>query len=109
MALGEAFAAVVEHQRAVVKRRGGMTQGTEQQQLTEGGFHEVGAAHDLGDAHGGVVDDSGELVAGHIILPPDEEVAEIAAMSVYMGGGPALMYAADAMRAFDQFSEPTPG
>ena len=32
------------------------------------------------------------------------EVAEIAAMSVYMGGGPALMYAADALRAFDQFS-----
>jgi hypothetical protein len=27
------------------------------------------------------------------------------AMSVYMGGGPALMYAADAMRAFDQFGE----
>jgi len=24
-------------------------------------------------------------------------------MCVYMGGGPALMYAADAMRAFDQF------
>lgn len=35
-----------------------------------------------------------------------EEVAEVAAMSVYMGGGPALMYAADALRAFDQFSQP---
>lgn len=34
-----------------------------------------------------------------------EEVAEIAAMCVYMGGGPALMYAADALRAFDQFGE----
>lgn len=32
-----------------------------------------------------------------------EEIAEVAAMSVYMGGGPALMYAADALRAFDQF------
>ncbi len=34
-----------------------------------------------------------------------EELAEVVAMTVYMGGGPALMYAADAMRAFDQFSE----
>jgi AhpD family alkylhydroperoxidase len=33
-----------------------------------------------------------------------EEVAELMAMCVYMGGGPALMYAADALRAYDQFS-----
>ncbi|MGO7041830.1 carboxymuconolactone decarboxylase family protein [Rhizobium acaciae] len=34
-----------------------------------------------------------------------EEIAEIMATCVYMGGGPALMYAADALRAYDQFSE----
>ncbi len=33
-----------------------------------------------------------------------EEVAELLGMCVYMGGGPALMYSADALRAFDQFS-----
>ncbi|CAN7377910.1 carboxymuconolactone decarboxylase family protein [Rhizobium sp. LjRoot30] len=33
-----------------------------------------------------------------------EEVAEVLGMCVYMGGGPALMYAADALRAFDQFA-----
>jgi AhpD family alkylhydroperoxidase len=32
------------------------------------------------------------------------EIAEVMAMTVYMGGGPALMYAADALRAYDQFS-----
>jgi AhpD family alkylhydroperoxidase len=32
-----------------------------------------------------------------------EEVAEVLVMCVYMGGGPALMYAADALRAYDQF------
>lgn len=37
-----------------------------------------------------------------------DEVAEIMAMCVYMGGGPALMYAADALRAFDQFAPPQP-
>jgi AhpD family alkylhydroperoxidase len=33
-----------------------------------------------------------------------DEVAEVMAMCVYMGGGPALMYAADALRAYDQFA-----
>lgn len=35
-----------------------------------------------------------------------QEIAEVMGMCVYMGGGPALMYAADAMRAWDQFQEP---
>ena len=33
-----------------------------------------------------------------------DEIAEVMAMCVYMGGGPALMYAADALRAWDQFA-----
>lgn len=35
-----------------------------------------------------------------------QEVEEVIAMAVYMGGGPSLMYAADALRAFEQFSQP---
>ena len=35
-----------------------------------------------------------------------EEIAEMLGMCVYMGGGPALMYAADAMAAFEEFSTP---
>ena len=33
-----------------------------------------------------------------------QEVEEALGMAVYMGGGPALMYAADAIAAFDQFT-----
>lgn len=33
-----------------------------------------------------------------------QEVAETLATCVYMGGGPVLMYAADALRAFDEFA-----
>ena len=36
-----------------------------------------------------------------------DEVAEVMAMCVYMGGGPALMYATDALRAYDQFTAAT--
>ncbi|MGQ3671118.1 carboxymuconolactone decarboxylase family protein [Xanthobacter sp. TB0136] len=32
-----------------------------------------------------------------------EELCDVLSMCVYMGGGPALMYAADALRAYDQF------
>ncbi len=34
-----------------------------------------------------------------------EEVQECLGMAVYMGGGPSVMYAADAMLAFEQFRE----
>lgn len=33
-----------------------------------------------------------------------EEFEETLGMAVYMGGGPSLMYAADAMRAYEQFT-----
>lgn len=34
-----------------------------------------------------------------------EEILETLGMTVYMGGGPSLMYAADAIKAFEEFSE----
>src|SRR5579864_3809697 len=34
-----------------------------------------------------------------------QEVEEVLGMAVYMGGGPSLMYAADAIAAFEQFQE----
>ena len=34
-----------------------------------------------------------------------QEVAEVLGMNLYLGGGPALMYAADALRAYDQFAQ----
>lgn len=34
-----------------------------------------------------------------------EEFEETLAMAIYMGGGPSLMYAADAVAAFEQFSQ----
>lgn len=36
-----------------------------------------------------------------------EEIEEVLGMAIYMGGGPSLMYAADALLAFDQFKEQT--
>jgi len=36
-----------------------------------------------------------------------QEVEETLGMAIYMGGGPSLMYAADAIAAFEQFAEPS--
>ncbi|ESQ73705.1 carboxymuconolactone decarboxylase family protein [Asticcacaulis sp. AC402] len=36
-----------------------------------------------------------------------EEFEETLGMAIYMGGGPSLMYAADAMAAFEQFTQKT--
>ena len=33
-----------------------------------------------------------------------DELAETLGMAIYMGGGPSLMYAAEAMQAFEEFS-----
>jgi len=33
-----------------------------------------------------------------------EELAEALGMAIYMGGGPSLMYAAEAMQAFEEFT-----
>lgn len=41
-----------------------------------------------------------------------EELLETLGMAVYMGGGPSLMYAAEALKAFEEFyseKEPTSG
>jgi AhpD family alkylhydroperoxidase len=37
-----------------------------------------------------------------------QEVAETVAVAVYMGGGPASVYGADALRAYDEFAAPAP-
>lgn len=34
-----------------------------------------------------------------------EELLETLGMAIYMGGGPSLMYAADALNAFEEFSQ----
>ena len=33
-----------------------------------------------------------------------EEFLETLSMAIYMGGGPSLMYAAEALKAFEEFS-----
>ncbi len=38
-----------------------------------------------------------------------QEVAETVALALYMGGGPAAVYGADALRAYDEFAGAGPG
>jgi len=47
--------------------------------------------------------------AAHRHRATREEVAETVALALYMGGGPAAVYGADAIRAYDEFAAATPG
>jgi len=37
-----------------------------------------------------------------------QEIAEVLAVTLQMGGGPSMVYAADALRAYDEFAATTP-
>src|ERR1700730_2832778 len=90
VAFGEADSCGVGEQAGVEVRGGGEAEGALQEDLAGGGFQEVAAADDFGDAHGGVVDYAGELVAGDSVFTPDEEVAEVFAGGERLGAEGAV-------------------
>ncbi len=79
MAFGQAHAFLIGDKRAVIEIRLFQPERAVEQELPEGGAQQVRAAYDFGDANGGVIDDTGELVTGNIVFTPDKEVAEVAA------------------------------
>jgi AhpD family alkylhydroperoxidase len=46
--------------------------------------------------------------AAHKLGASRQEVAETLAVAIQMGGGPSVNYAADALRAYDEFAVPRP-
>jgi hypothetical protein len=38
------------------------------------------------------------------VFAMSKDFVQIAALAIYMGGGPAAVYGGDALRAYDQFS-----
>lgn len=46
--------------------------------------------------------------AAHKLGAKRDEVAETVALALYMGGGPAAVYGADAIRAYDEFAGTNP-
>ncbi len=78
VALGKALSGGVCDKGTVIPQWRRETEGAVEQELAGGGPDEIGTANNFRDAHGGVIDDDGELVGGDIVSPPDEEVTEIA-------------------------------
>ena len=74
----EAHTEPIAHEVAVVIPRRRQSKGTDQQQLSRRGFEKVRAAYDFGNLHRGVVGDNRELIRGHIIATPHDEIAEVA-------------------------------
>jgi len=77
MALGEAGARFVREQGAMVKLGQGKVEGAVEQYLARGGFEQVLAADDFGDAHGRIIHHHRKLVGGNVIVPPHHKVAKV--------------------------------
>jgi len=77
VALGEPDAIVVAKKVAVVVRRSRESEGTNQQQLAGRGLQQIGSTDDFRNLHGGIIRDDCELVGGHIVATPDDEVPEV--------------------------------
>jgi hypothetical protein len=45
--------------------------------LPRGGFEQVFAANDLGDSHRSIIYHDRQLIRGHVVVPPDYEIAKI--------------------------------
>ena len=76
MALAELAAVGAQHHGVVCEARRAAAQRREQQQLPRRVGEMVVAADDVRDAHVAVVDDRGEVVAGHAVRAHDDEVAD---------------------------------
>lgn len=77
VAFGQANTGCVGDEGAVEPGGTREAEGALEEDLAGGGLEQVGSANNLGDAHGFVVGYAGELVAGHAVATPDDEVAEV--------------------------------
>lgn len=77
MTLGQPDTPVISEEIAVIKSRARLAKGAMQQQLSESRFQQICPPHDFGDAHGGVIHHTGELITGGIVLSPDKKITKV--------------------------------
>ena len=82
MSLGEALTTFIADQFAVIKSRRVPTECTIKQKLPCGGDEQIRATHHLSDLHRVVVHHTSELVRWNIIMPPEDEIAEILSANI---------------------------
>ena len=74
---GKADAGFIQHQRAMKESRRLEPKRTMEQDLSSGGFEQIRSADNFRDLHGSIVNNTGELIRRHIVVPPDDEIAKI--------------------------------
>lgn len=79
MALGKTHAGSITYQIAMVEGWRRQTEPSIQKQLPRSGLEQICAAHNFGDPHFCVVDSCRQLIRGHIVSPPNHEIAKVTA------------------------------
>ena len=77
MTFGQPFTFFIQHQFAMKKFRRRQTQRTIKQNLPRRAHEQIRAAHNFGNFHRRVVNDTSKLIRRNIIVPPDDEIAKI--------------------------------
>jgi hypothetical protein len=77
MPLGQPNTGIVCDERTVIEPRRRQAQSSIQQQLARRGPQEIFSADDLTDSHLRIINHNCQLVGGHVIVPPDDEITEI--------------------------------
>jgi hypothetical protein len=79
VAFGKPDAGFIRDQRTMIKARNSEAEGSVEQDLPGRGFKEIFATDNLRDPHRGIVHDDGELIRRGVVVPPDDEIAEVPA------------------------------
>ena len=77
MPFRQSFAFVIQHQRAVKKKRHHQTQRAIKQNLTRRADQQIRPAHNFRNPHRRVVHDACKLIRRHIITAPDHKIAKV--------------------------------
>jgi len=77
MPLRQPHSYVIAHKIAVIVSWRLQPQRSEQKNLPRRRLQQIGPTHDFRDAHGGIVDNDGQLVGRHIVAPPNDKIAEV--------------------------------
>lgn len=90
MPLCKALPAFIEHQLAMIKRRRSESQRLIQQQLPRCRAKQILAANNFGDRGHRIIDDDCELIRRKIVMPPNDEIAEVFSPDVGLHAGASV-------------------
>src|ERR1043165_8991142 len=84
MSLRQSHPSIICNQGAMEELWRRQIQSLVKQQLPGGGFEQIFATNNFGDAHGGIVHNNGKLIGRQTIMTPNDEITKVAACDEFV-------------------------